>query len=371
MSDSDQLRLLWLCSDLESSNGWGSYARGLAEALMARGVRLRILTSRHQTETMLDGTEVIPCLTSPLAPLDRPAALAWNAYQTARHRGDTDLIHAIVEPYAMSARIPGAPPLVITLHGTYAVSPFREGVITRRAFEGALRGARQVVCVSHYTKSRLFEKIDLPNVRVIPNGARLPRTEAMTRGEEPMILGVGALKRRKGFHVTIEAVALLKDEFPGLKYAIVGDASDRRYLDSLRQQIRELRVEQQVSIHGRVPDETLKDLYQSASVFVLTPVNTGVAFEGFGLTYLEAGAYGLPVIGSLSCGAEDAIINGETGFLVPQESPEELAACIRTLLQDRALASALGNRGRDHAHTFAWDRVAESYLDVYSAALSR
>ncbi|MFN0070874.1 MAG: glycosyltransferase family 4 protein [Chloroflexota bacterium] len=368
-----QPRLLWLCSDLESSNGWGSYARGLAEALIARGVPIRILTNRHHTDSLIDGAEVIPCLTSPLAPLDRPLALAWNAYQTARWRGAADLVHAIVEPYALGAQTPGSPGLIITLHGTYAVSPFREGALTRWSFRRALCNARQVVCVSHYTKSRLLEKIELSNIRVIPNGARLPEDvvpgASSTTG--PLILGVGAVKRRKGYHVSIEAVALLKDEFPTLKYAIVGDASDRRYVDSLRQQIRDLKVEQQVALHGQVSDEQLREFYRTAHVFALTPVNTGVAFEGFGLTYLEAGAYGLPVIGTLGCGAEDAIIDGETGYLVPQDSPEQVAARIRSLLLDPGHAHTLGERGRAHAHSFAWDRVAQNYLDVYSAALER
>ena len=191
------------------------------------------------------------------------------------------------------------------------------------------------------------------------------------KATEPLLLGVGEVKRRKGYHVTIEAVALLKDEFPSLRYSIVGDTSDRRYVESLRQLISELHVERYVSLEGRLPDAELKRLYREATVFALTPVNTGVAFEGFGLAYLEAGAYGLPVIGSLGCGAEDAIIDGETGYLIPQESPEQIAAKIRLLLQSPELAQSLGARGRKHAHSFAWDRVADSYLDVYYSALER
>jgi len=261
----------------------------------------------------------------------------------------------------------------MTLHGTYAVSPFREGMLTRWAFTRALQTAKQVVCVSQYTRSRLLEKIDLPDVQVIPNGAKLPSdaTPGPRNATGLLLLGVGEVKRRKGYHVTIEAVALLKDEFPSLRYSIVGDTSDRRYVESLRQQISDLHVERYVSLEGRLPEAELKRLYREASVFVLTPVNTGVAFEGFGLAYLEAGAYGLPVIGSLGCGAEDAIIEGETGYLTPQESPEQIAARIRSLLQDPGLAQSLGARGREHAHSFAWDRVADSYLDVYHAALER
>ena len=373
MAASFDLQLLWLCSDLESSNGWGSYARGLAESLLARGVRLRILVSRHHPNSTIHGAEVIACLTSPLAPLDRPMALSWNALQTARYRGNADLIHTIVEPYALGVPSPGAAGHVMTLHGTYAIAPFREGPLTRWAFKRALRTAKHVICVSQYTRSRLLEKIDLHEVRVIPNGAQLPRDDGpSTRGlDKPLLLGVGEVKRRKGYHVTIEAVALLKDEFPTLEYVIVGDTADRRYVESLQQQISDLGLARHVRLAGRIPDGELKELYRSAAVFALTPVNTGVAFEGFGLAYLEAGAHRLPVVGSLGCGAEDAIIDGKTGYLVPQEAPEEIAARIRSLLLDPDGARVLGEAGREHAHSFAWDRVAESYLDVYQSALRR
>lgn len=370
MTDPASLKLLWLCSDLESTNGWGSYARGLGEALIARGVRLRILTARHHPDT-LDGAEVIPCLTSPLAPLDQPLAQAWNAAQIVQRQWGAQLVHAVVEPYAMS--VATSPGLVMTLHGTYAVAPFREGPLTRWSFSRALRNAKRVVCVSNYTKGRLLEKVDVGNVAVIPNGARLPLDAEISRqtAPVPLLLGVGAVKRRKGYHVAIEAVAQLRAEFPSIKYVIVGDLSDHRYLAGLKLQIADLGLQDHVELAGTVDDARLRELYRAAWVFVLTPVNSGVAFEGFGLTYLEAGAYGLPVIGSLGCGAEDAILDGETGFLVPQESPTELAARLRALLLDPVLARSLGARGREHTRMFGWERVAESYLDVYLSALAR
>ena len=154
-SDSD-LRLLWLCSDLESSNGWGSYARGLAESLIARGVNLRILVSRHQTDSSLDGAEVIPCLTSAPrthGPSDRSRLERVSNGALARR---ADLIHSIVEPYALGARTPGARGHIMTLHGTYAVSPFREGMLTRWAFAQLPRPRKS--SASANTRSRACSK---------------------------------------------------------------------------------------------------------------------------------------------------------------------------------------------------------------------
>ena len=96
----------------------------------------------------------------------------------------------------------------------------------------------------------------------------------------------------------------------------------------------------------------------------------GGAFEGFGLTYLEANAYGKPVVGTLDCGAEDAIADGENGVLVPQRDPAAVAGAILRLLDDPAAARAMGERGRQRALGRDWSRVVDEYLAIYDRVLT-
>jgi len=123
-----------------------------------------------------------------------------------------------------------------------------------------------------------------------------------------------------------------------------------------------------VHILGRVPDETLIGYYHTADVFALPSINIGGRFEGFGLVYLEAGAAGLPVIGTLGCGAEEAIVDGETGFLVPQYDVEALAGAIIRLLTDADLRARMGAAGRARAAAFSWTNVAAQVRAVYESA---
>ena len=287
-----------------------------------------------------------------------------------------DLVHFMVEPYATASLPIGSPPSVITVHGTYAVSPFREGPFTRALYSAALDRARTVVCVSRFTQCALLNRLQLDNLRVIHNGHAIDvggssdqLTQPIVVDGRPLILGVGALKPRKGYHVSLRAVARLRERFPDLRYYLVGELSDKKYVDGLRREIAELGMQHQAVITGPVSESRLRALYQQADLFLLTPVNTGRSFEGFGIAYLEANAFGKPVVGSSGCGAEEAIHNGVTGLLAPQENEAAIAERAARLLADRALAARMGAAGRLWAEARSWRAVVREYVAVYEQAL--
>jgi phosphatidylinositol alpha-1,6-mannosyltransferase len=119
-----------------------------------------------------------------------------------------------------------------------------------------------------------------------------------------------------------------------------------------------------------VPEETLLAWYGAADVFALPSMNVGRKFEGYGLTYLEASAAGLPVIGTTDCGAEDAIINGKTGLLISQtDVTSALPTAIMSLLTDPQQAVQMGAAGHEHAQHQTWDRVAQRVMALYEQQL--
>ena len=370
------MKLLVVAESLTPRSGWGSYATGLVRALTAHGVRATVLVDRKAVADAPPGAEAIPCLSSPLAGLTRPQALLWNSAQLLRHARGAALLHFMVEPYATASLPIGLPPTCITIHGTYAISPFSRGPLTRTLYAAALRRARTVVCVSRFTQDALLSRLELANVAVIHNGHELspdgpPDRDRLVVDGRPLILGVGALKPRKGYHVSLRAVAKLRERFPQLRYYLVGDVSDRTYVDRLRRDIAELGLEHQAIITGPVSDARLRALYRQADLFLLTPVNSGHTFEGFGIAYLEANTFGKPVVGSLGCGAEEAILHGVNGLLAPQNDPDGVAAQAEAVLADPALSARLGAAGRARAETRTWSSVARQYLDMYEQALRR
>jgi phosphatidylinositol alpha-1,6-mannosyltransferase len=370
------MRVCVVTWELQPDSGWGRYSIGLVRGLREHGVEVRVLVQRRATSSSVPpGVDVRPCLSSPLGPLDRPHSTAWNLAQLVRHARGSDLVHFFVEPYALAGAGWLPWPHLVTIHGTYGVVPLRGNPILRQAFARCLCRAGAVVCVSRFTRGRMSRELALDNLEVINNGLELPaETSDSSNGQvagDPVLLGVGALKPRKGYHVAVDALPKIRERYPGLHYYAVGDDTDRRYVAGLREAIARHGLERNVTITGRIDDGYLAALYRRADVFVLTPVNSGLAFEGYGLAYLEANAHGKPVVGSRDCGAEDAIVDQENGLLVPQSDPDAVAESVLRLLDARQAAQRMGERGRAMAIGRDWQHVAAEYLAVYERVLGR
>jgi len=103
-------------------------------------------------------------------------------------------------------------------------------------------------------------------------------------------------------------------------------------------------------------------------VFALPSLTVGEKFEGFGLVFLEASACGLPVIGTTGSGVAEAVLDGETGLLVPQGDVPALAEAITRVLTDDDLRARLGAAGRAYAQTQDWAQVAAHVAALYARA---
>ncbi|MEO6454496.1 MAG: glycosyltransferase family 4 protein [Ginsengibacter sp.] len=133
-------------------------------------------------------------------------------------------------------------------------------------------------------------------------------------------------ERYKGYEKVIRALQQLIPEFPGLKYMIVGkyDAEEKKRLDDI---ITETGVEQKVIFTGFIPDDELADHYNLADVYIMPSKK-----EGFGISFIEAMFYGIPVIAGNSDGSADALFNGALGTLINPEDQEEITAAIKKIL---------------------------------------
>jgi phosphatidylinositol alpha-1,6-mannosyltransferase len=140
---------------------------------------------------------------------------------------------------------------------------------------------------------------------------------------------------------------------------------DGEQLDDLRSLSEKLNLSDRVHFTGSIPHQKLNDYYNLADIFVMSSKTMKPDVEGFGIVFLEANACGKPVIGSRSGGIPSAIIDGETGFLVDESEPEQLANKIAYLLDHPELANQLGEQGRERILSEAnWDNVAETMFNI-------
>jgi len=163
--------------------------------------------------------------------------------------------------------------------------------------------------------------------------------------DKRVLLTVARLDQRKGHDKVLHAMPQLPQD---VVYLIGGTGREE---SRLRQITADLNLEDRVHFLGFVPDEDLPTLYNLCDVFVMpNRVTEGTALagdiEGFGITFIEAGACEKPVIAGRSGGAVEAVMDGKTGILVDPTSDQEIANAILQFLNDPQLANQMGQQAR-------------------------
>lgn len=267
-------------------------------------------------------------------------------------------------------------PVTVTLRGTEL--PLARDPLRRRRMIKALRRASRIFAVSASLK-RHAESLGVAGERilVVGNGVdmakfhRLPRQAARGRlglpDGAPVLVSVGALVERKGFHRVMECLPALRQRFPGLRYLVVGGASPEGDWGAvLRRRAAELGLQDCVMFLGSVAPDELRVALSAANVFVLATRN-----EGWANVFLEAMACGLPVVTTNVGGNAEVICRPELGSVVPFS--DRPALC-------EALESALaGTWDRDvivdYARANSWDHrvtvLTAEFADIVERRVKR
>ena len=173
------------------------------------------------------------------------------------------------------------------------------------------------------------------------------------------ILFVGYLTKAKNISNLLRAAKMVTERYADAKFLICGEGEERKNLEYLSQ---ELGLETNVIFTGEIPYDKLPEYYHACDIFVL-PSN----HESFGLVLLEAGMAGKPVITTDTSGPRDIVVDQVTGFLVPPQNPEELAARISTLIQKRELARQMGKNAHKHiASSFDTEAGIKKVIDMWA-----
>ena len=263
---------------------------------------------------------------------------------------------------------------VVTLIGSdvnRAAKP-NEGLskLQRYLFRRTLVHARNLICISHYSKDLLLSAFPrlAEKARVIHIGLDREFFEAVNRQKTTclrsdlglqrnvVLLTVSRLVPRKGHDQVLRGLGLALASCADLHYLIVGSGPDQTRLTKL---VRDLNLEANVTFAGPVPAEDLKDYYDLADIYVMPSRQEGHLVEGLGLAFLEASARGLPCIGGHHGGVSEAIVNGSTGYLVDPEAADEIARRILQLRAKPDLRREMGRRARKFVKTsFSADEMA-------------
>jgi len=282
----------------------------------------------------------------------------------------------LLAPLGLIFRITGKP-VAITIHGldiTY------KNKVYQFFIPKCVKRLNRVICISEATAQECGDR-GIPEQRttVISWGIsdkfflegskqvlreKLETTFSLKLENEKLILSVGRLVKRKGFHWFVEEVIpLLARERQDFKYLIVGDGEFRKELESA---INKHNLRDSVILLGNVEEESLKTLYSATDIFVMPNIPVRGDMEGFGLVALEASSCGIPVIASDLEGINKAISHGNNGLLVKPCQASEFASTVSQLLEDDDYREQAGKRGQEFTlRNYGWNTSAQQYLQEF------
>ncbi|MFJ8590095.1 glycosyltransferase family 4 protein [Streptomyces sp. NPDC093598] len=290
-----------------------------------------------------------------------------------REHGCTSVWFGAAAPLGLMApalRAAGAERLVATTHGHEA--GWAQLPAARQLLRRIGDTTDTITYLGEYTRSRISSALTpeaAARMAQLPPGVDEKTFHPGSGGDEirarlgltdrPVVVCVSRLVRRKGQDTLIRAMPRILAAEPDTVLLIVGGGP---YENDLRRLARETGVSSAVRFTGAVPWSELPAHYGAGDVFAM-PCRTrrgGLDVEGLGIVYLEASATGLPVVAGDSGGAPDAVLDGETGWVVGGGSPEDAADRITTLLGDAELRRRMGERGREWVEEkWRWDLLAE------------
>lgn len=278
---------------------------------------------------------------------------------------------ALALPIARALKLP----LVVSFYGADATKDkqyrkrFPPSVFQRR-LQALKDEAALFLCVSGFIKAQLITRGFPPEKLLVQHsGVNIDKEYGM---DDPAsggyVMFAGRFVEKKGIPSLIEAVRRLEAEGPTLRLVLVGDGPMEAELRGAAAALR------QVEFRGWMPNDELRRWMRGALALCVPSqrASDGDA-EGLPTVVIEAMAAGTPVIGSRHAGIGEAVEDGHTGFLIPEQDPEALAAALRRLIDEPGLRHQLGENARQAAIAH-FDMVAQSrrleerLLDVIAAA---
>ncbi len=306
--------------------------------------------------------------------------IRWARWLTSSRSPDFDVLHCgNIRPVGYgvgwASRKLGIPYLVYVYGGDLLRERMkaRQSPLKRQTSRWIMGNAAGIVAISNWSgqlASDVMNEVGVekpPPIGTFDLGTDPARfspahdTGALRRrwgvGDAPLMLTVARLVPHKGQDMGIRALSTLARDFPDLRYIIVGEGHDEQRLRALA---KELGVHDRVGFVGAMRDDELPEAYATSTIYLgASRVDMEINAEGFGISFVEAGASGVPSVAGDSGGVRSAVRDGETGIVVQPTEPDAIADAISSLLLNPDRRKQMGRAARHAVEThYNWDRVA-------------
>ncbi len=349
------MRICYLSHTLNPKTGAGVFTENLINSIRGhvKDAEFCVLTSENHIK---------PRITS----------LLRNLPHIRKKFREADVIHALDGyPYGVVAALANlgiSKPLIITAVGSGSVGLIKQTGLKSRLLKWAYQRANKLTAISRYIANEIRNVLPGLSIEVINHGVDTEFFKPLgtKENEAPVIVTQGEFKRRKGYSEILPIIKKVVEKTPDVKYVIVANIDrNKEYQMELQLLMRTLDIESAVIVKSNLSREELRSTYRKATLFLSLPKNFGGDVEGFGLSVLEAAACGTPSVVGRGSGADDAVSDGKSGFLVNGSDEKAVVEKILSILDNKDLHTKLSIGAREWAEENTWSAKAKEYLKIY------
>lgn len=253
--------------------------------------------------------------------------------------------------------------LYLTFHGSEILNYYAK-LHHRVLLKKLIAKAERISAVSTFTHRLLLSRFPEAQHKTVLTPCALrsdfvgTNHRKIENSEKVVILTVGRLHPRKGQSFILKTLNLLPENLKAkVEFWMVGNGRHSDYQRELQSLVDQSEVT--VKMLGQLDDTRLREVYEQADIFAMTSIHYKKSIEGFGLVYLEASAYGLPVIAHNIGGVPDAVVHDRTGLLVPPGDKQALVQAFIDLIEKPELRKKLGEAGRLWVSKYRWDKSVD------------
>ena len=321
-----------VCQDTYEETGWGTYTNQYSKILNSFDEIIIICHKKNkhlkikQYDILHEANEY----------LSNPLKIILDAYKIKKILQTLNIkskLHITVEPYALFVPFikNDIGKIFLTLHGSYFFK-LQKNFISSFLFKKAIKSINKIVFVSNYTKKKIYRKLqEIKKIKTqtITNGIYAKKRKPKKNINEPFkILCLSAIKHRKGQLNLVKSINLLNKKMKNFKVTFAGGVHEQNYLELIKLEIKKKKIESKFEFLGHINKNKKRELFKKSDLFALLSEDINDDFEGFGLVYLEALSYGLPVIISSQTGCSNFDFKHRSGLIVNPHNYKKISEFI-------------------------------------------
>ena len=259
--------------------------------------------------------------------------------------------------------------IIVLAHGQEFLSIKKK----RKRIENYLKNVSLIICSSSYT-SALINDLNISKVPriVIPPTYSLKaisntRNDILKNTDKVFLLTICRLEERKGIIPVLKSLSQMNNN-KILKPFFWNICGEGLQADEIKKCIKDLNLSKSVKLVGKVNTQEKESFLEKSDLFVMPSYKVKNSIEGFGISYVEAAAYGIPSIAGIEGGVKDAVLDAKTGWCVDPLDKLALTDTLKSAINNKKLRDKYGNNAqKTFLDYFLGEKVFRKFMDVISA----